>query len=474
MDLNRHIDTLTNHFAPATVPTQEIDPFEQWLPQVSPHLVWNAPHHELICRHLERVTSGELRRLMIFLPPQHGKSELVTVHYSAWTIERSPRKRVIVGSYSAQLAENFSRRARSICASRTTLSDERSAVSDWETSRGGGLRAVGVGGGITGRGGDLIIIDDPVEGREEANSQTMRDRAWNWLTDDIATRQGPGAAIIVIMTRWHEDDLAGRILTSDEAKEWTVVSLPALAETNDPLGRLEGAALWPARYDEGELARRKAMLGSSFQALYQQRPSALEGEIFKRTWWGHYREAPEFRLIVQSWDTAFKTGTTNDFSVCTTWGVAGNGFYLIDVWKRRVEFPELKAMVAALGEQYGPHAVLVEDKASGQSLIQELQRDTRLPILPIKVDSDKVSRAFAVTPTIEAGRVLLPEGAPWVADYVDTMAGFPRVAHDDDVDSTTQALNYLVRMGSGPSIASAGRRLMADAGPTMPSHTFSY
>lgn len=270
---------------------------------------------------------------------------------------------------------------------------------------------------------------------------------WTWYTDDLYTRREPGAAIVLIMTRWHEDDLAGRILASEDAADWTVISLPALAEVNDPLGRSEGEALCPERFDEDDLDEIKIVQGSSFPALYQQRPSALEGAIFKREWWRYFREAPKFGRIVQSWDTAFKVGQDNDFSVCTTWGEADNGWYLLDRWSRRVEFPALKATAIALAAQFEPGVVLVEDKASGQSLIQELRRDSRLPILAIKVDSDKVTRAYAVTPSIETGRVFLPESAPWLTDYIDSMAAFPNAAHDDDVDSTTQALNYMIGRG---------------------------
>jgi hypothetical protein len=198
------------------------------------------------------------------------------------------------------------------------ISDERTAVSDWETAIGGGLRAVGVGGGVTGRGADLIVIDDPVKSREEANSQAYRDRVYDWFRDDLYTRQEPGAAMLLILTRWHLDDLAGRILASPDGSERTTVTLPALAEANDLLGRAEGQALWPVRYDEMELARIRGTLGSSFESLYQQRPSALEGAIFKREWWRYFREQPKFSRIVQSWDTAFKTAEANDYSVCTT------------------------------------------------------------------------------------------------------------------------------------------------------------
>ena len=190
-------------------------------------------------------------------------------------------------------------------------------------------------------------------------------------------------------------------------------------------------------------------LGSRvWNALFQQRPSAMEGTIFKREWWQFYRETPTFKRIIQSWDTAFKKGEDNDFSVCTTWGEAVNGFYLIDRWSQKVEFPELSRAVKAQNEKHKPNVILIEDKASGQSIIQALKKESSLTILAIKVDTDKVSRANAVTPTIEAGKVFLPENASWQADYMDVMATFPNGAHDDDVDSTTQALKYL-RFGGG-------------------------
>ncbi len=187
------------------------------------------------------------------------------------------------------------------------------------------------------------------------------------------------------------------------------------------------------------------MLGSAaFEALYQGHPTAADGAVFQRGWWRHYGEfPPKFERIVQSWDTAFKTGRENDYSVCTTWGATENGIYLLDRWKQRVEFPQLKKELVRLAIEWKPNAILVEDKASGQSLLQELKQATRFPVLAIKVDNDKLTRAHAVSPLVEAGRVLLPQSAPWLADYLDTMSTFPAGAHDDDVDSTSQALNYL-------------------------------
>jgi predicted phage terminase large subunit-like protein len=327
------------------------------------------------------------------------------------------------------------------------LSKDRTAVDDWETEEGGGLRAVGVGAGVTGMGANWIFIDDPVKNREEANSETYREKCWDWYTDDLYTRLEPGGKIVLIMTRWHEDDLAGRILASEDGPNWTVINLPALAEKDDPLGRKEGEALCPERYDEEALQNIRRVMGASFQALYQQRPSAEEGDIFKREWWQYYKEAPKLKWIIQSWDTAFKKGAENDYSVCHTWGVSDNGFYLLDRWKEKVEFPTLKRTVVSLANKWHPRAILIEDKASGQSLIQELKTNTTLPVLAIPVDSDKVTRAHAVTPSVEAGNCYLPEDAPWLQDFIDEFATFPNGSHDDEVDATTQFLNYVRRRG---------------------------
>ena len=384
---------------------------------------------------------------MLFVPPRHAKSETVTVRLPAYWLERWPDQRVIIGAYNQTLANKFSRKCRKIASPRTELSRERTAVEDWETEMGGGLRAVGVGGGITGMGGNLIIIDDPVKNREEANSETYRGKVWDWYTDDLYTRLEPGGVMILIMTRWHEDDLAGRIIASEDGPNWEVISLPAIAETDDPMGREEGVALCPERYDENALASIRSVMGGSFQALYQQRPSAEEGDIFKREWWRYHREVPKLTQIIQSWDTGFKTKDQNDFSVCTTWGVTDTGFYLMDRWKEKVEFPVLKRTVISLSNKWNPHAVLIEDKASGQSLIQELKAKTTIPIRPVPVDTDKVARANAITPTIEAGNVFLPQDAHWLQDYIDELATFPSGTHDDQVDSTTQFLNYIRRRG---------------------------
>jgi predicted phage terminase large subunit-like protein len=295
---------------------------------------------------------------------------------------------------------------------------------------------------MTGRGAHLLLFDDPLKGSDEARSDVIRRDLHDFFTHVACTRLPPDGAIVVVQTRWHEDDLAGR-LSREHPGDWDNLSLAAIAERDDAF-RKTGEALWPERFPLHALEHIRAGIGgAAWASLYQQRPAAAEGAIFKRDWWRFSREQPSCTRIVQSWDTAFKTGRDNDYSVCTTWGVSGNAYCLLWFWRGRVEFPELKKRMGWLAQEWKPAQILVEDQASGQSLIQELKYQAALPIIAVKVDRDKLARAEAVTPIIEAGKVFLPESAPWLNDYIDELAAFPTGVHDDAVDSTTQALNYL-------------------------------
>jgi predicted phage terminase large subunit-like protein len=412
-----------------------------------------AHHHELIVSRLEAVERGEISRLMVFLPPRHGKSLLASAIFPAWYLGRHPERQLIFASYGQELSDDFGRQVRNLIADPLhraifpgcSLSEDSSDAHRFNTVRGGAYFAVGRGGPITGRGANLLVIDDPIKDSAEANSETVRRTSYDWYSSVAYTRLAPNGAIVLIQTRWHEDDLAGHLLANSFGDDWEVLSLPAIAE-HDESFRREGEALWPRRFGLVELEKiRSAVGGRAWASLYQQRPAAAEGVIFKRNYWQFYRPPLTVALnrIVESWDTAFKKGTENDFSVCTTWGVADNGYYLLHLWRGRVEFPELKRVLVSLAEQWKPNTILVEDRASGQSLIQELKNFTALPILPVKVDSDKQTRAQAVTPLMEAGKIFLPESAPWVSDFIEEMACFPNGMHDDVVDATTQALNYL-------------------------------
>ena len=421
-----------------------------------------AQHHELIISRLEAVERSEISRLMIFQPPRHGKSLIASGIFPAWYLGRHPERHVIFATYGQELSDDFGRRVRNFILDpvheavfpRCRLSEDSTAAHRFNTTQGGAYYAVGRGGPITGRGAHLLLLDDPIKDHEEANSETIRKALHEWFASVAYTRLMPGAAIVLIQTRWHEDDLAGWLLREHQAENWEVLSLPAIAE-HDEAFRKEGEALWPERFPLAELERiRSAIGGKAWTSLYQQRPAAAEGAVFRRDWWQSYRPPLTISLsrTVQSWDTAFKKGAENDFSVCTTWGAAENGFYLLHLWRGRVEFPELKRVLASLAEQWKPDAILVEDRASGQSLIQELRLDNSLPVLPVKVDSDKLARAQAVTPLVEAGRVFLPESPPWLSDFLDELAAFPSGVHDDIVDSTTQALNYLREQSMSPPL----------------------
>jgi predicted phage terminase large subunit-like protein len=411
-----------------------------------------AVHHEFIATRLEAIEQGKIHRLMIFCPPRHGKTTWGTQLFPAWYLGKHPDRSIITATYGQDLADDFGRKVRNLVTAPLhqaifpdcRLADDASSMRRFGTTAGGVYYAVGREGPITGRGAHLFIIDDPLKGPEEAHSETVRRALHDWYTSVAYTRLQPGAATVIIQTRWHQDDLAGWLLREHADEGWEVISLPAIAEIDEHFRRV-GEALWPEQFPVEALQQIRTAIGEQAWArLYQQQPAAAEGVIFKREWWRLYLEPPQlFKRIVQSWDTGFKAGAENDYSVCTTWGVADNGYYLLWLWRGRVEFPELKRKLKSLAEQYNPNAILIEDKASGQSLIQELRSETSLPIRAVRADSDKVTRAHAVTPLIEAGRVFLPEDAAWLADYLEELSAFPNGLHDDAVDSTTQALNYL-------------------------------
>jgi len=418
------------------------------------------PHIRALIARLERIESGDLKRLIVCCPPRHGKSVTCSTIFPAWYLGRHPDRGVIAASYGQALADDFGRRVRNLIASDehravfpgSAIAPDSAAAQRFALVKGGTYFAVGRGAAVTGRGGDVLIVDDPLRDREEADSETVRRSMQDWYSQVAYTRLQPNGAVLVIETRWHMDDLAGWLVSEHAEEGWEVLSFPAIAEDADELGRKEGEALWPERFDLEKLRAIKAQLGgSAFAALYQQRPAAAEGAIFKRAWWGRYSELPAtFSRVIQVWDTAFKSGDENDFSACTTWAETSSHYYLVHAWRGRVEFPGLIAKAKALAEAWKPTAVLIEDKASGQSLIQTLRVTSSLPVLPIKVGTDKVSRANAVTPLVEAGKALLPVAADWLDDYLEEISAFPTSKHDDWTDTTTMALGYLKGDNASP------------------------
>ena len=420
-----------------------------WLQTVTPSFRWNWPHLLHIYRALERVTAGECKRLMIFMPPRHGKTEAVTVRYPVWRLEHQSSLRVIVGAYNQILANKFSRKARRIAEQRIQLSRDRVAVEDWETAAGGGVRAVGVGSGVTGQGGNLIIIDDPVKSREEAESPTYRERCWDWYTDDLYTRLEPNGSIILIQTRWHEDDLAGRLLqqAAQGGEAWEVVNLPALADDNDPLGRAPGAALCPERYDVPALERIRGVLGTySFEALYQQRPRPAEGALFKRQWFKVVERAPDGLRWVRYWDLAASTKSQADYTASAAVALAEDGtLYIRDMLRGRWEWPDAynviaNTMQAERGVTHG-----IEKALHGLAAVQQLQRDPRLVSIGFRgvdVDRDKYSRALTWASRAETGKVALVQGG-WIGAFLDEVCAFPLGAHDDQVDTISGGVQLL-------------------------------
>ncbi len=350
------------------------------------------------------------------------------------------------------LATGFGRRVRNFCRERLhrqifpecVIADDSDAIRRFSTTADGEYVAVGRVGTLTGRGGDLIIVDDPIRDDADARNPDFLKKLDDWYQETLYSRLEPGGAIVLVTTRWNTEDLAGWLLKEHASDAWKVISLPAIAELNDPLGRPEGAPLWPERFPLRELAHRREAVGTyAWLAQYQQRPAAVSGNIFKKEWWRSYSAPPTCRRVIFSLDTAFKAKESADYSVIEVWGETENGYCLLHVWRERVEFPVLKATIMACAQLWKHNAVLVEDAASGQSLIQALQSETRLPILPVKPLGDKVARASAVSPLVESGRVLLPAAAGWLADFLDEVSAFPSAPHDDQVDCMSQALSYL-------------------------------
>jgi predicted phage terminase large subunit-like protein len=426
--------------------------FHQFLEEVTPQWNWNLPHLLYIEPFLQDILNGIPRKIIIQVPVRHGKSEFATIRFNAAFLNKFPEKKAVIGAYNHTFCTDFSRATKRILEGRISFG-EKNTANHWETAAGGSLLSVGVGVGIAGRGCHLLTIDDPIRNYEEAYSQAYRNKTWNWFLNDVSTRVEPGGSIILTMARWHYDDLVGRILASDDAKNWIVINIPALAEDNDVLGRIKGEALWPERYNKERLEEIRKTNPSGFPALYQQHPEIDGGNIFKREDWQYYvaNEKPVYDYKICSVDAACKTKEENDRSACTTWGVCGNNVYLDDIWVDRVDYVDLKMTLQSIAMQHKPSAMYIEDTSNGSPVIQELLRTSNLPIHPVQTKgTDKVVRAHAVTPMIRQHRVFLPKDHPLLFDFLDELSRFPKAAHDDLVDSVTQALSQIIYYNSTP------------------------
>lgn len=409
-------------------------------------------HNKMVADYLQRIADGEELSLIIEMPPRHGKSMTISETFPSYYIARNPEKRVIVTAYSDYLARKFGRLNRDKLNEfghyfDVSLDANNFSATNWSLEgTPGGMIATGIGGSITGEGADLLLIDDPIKNAEAANSPTIRQKIWDEWESTLSTRLHAGASVIVVMTRWNEDDLVGRLL-DNTSRDWIRVRLPAIAEDDDDLlGRKEGEALWPEKYNEKWAEKKKTEVGTrTWSALYQQRPSPAEGTMFRRDWFKFYKALPQLQTVIISWDMAFKDEATSDYVVGQVWGRAGGQFYLIDQVRAKLSFPATIQAVRTLSAKHpAARMKLVEDKANGTAVIASLRREIS-GIIPINPQGGKIVRAQAVSPFFEAGNVFLPDPsiAPWVHDYIEEFAVFPNGKHDDQVDSTTQALTRL-------------------------------
>lgn len=427
-------------------------------------MLWNW-HLDAIAHQLDRVRSGDNRRLLVTLPPRNGKSKTISVAWVAWMLGKEPTANFVCVSYSNELSSKLARDCLSIIQSpwyrelfpRTIISPKRSASGDFETTAGGGRLATSVTGTLTGRGGDIIILGDVIK-PEEANSEATRESVNNWYKSTLASRLNDKAsgAIITVMQRLHEHDLAGMLI---ESGEWHQLSLPAIATADEivPLTRgrahlrKAGDILHSEREPQAVLDELKRSMGSmAFAAQYQQDPVPAVGNMIKAEWLKSYDsfDRSQCGQIVQSWDTASKDNPHNDYSVCITAHVRGKYVTVLDVTRRRMQFPELLKTASALAREHKATAMLVEDAASGAQLIQTLrvsvERGVPVPI-PCRPEGDKISRVAGISAMVEAGQLILPTDAPWLAEFRSELLAFPNARFDDQVDALSQLLIWVRR-----------------------------
>lgn len=463
-------------FTPATIAAlrQKVcrESFRHFIRHVKPDYIFNW-HHEVLIDALERLSRCEIKRLIVMMPPRHGKSELVSRLFPAWMLARNPDEQIIAASYSADLAHAMSRDCQRVISSdqyravfpQTRLSEgkEPGAV---RTARRfdvpgykGHYISAGVGGGITGAGCTVGIIDDPVKNAQEADSVTYRNNAWEWYTSTFKTRFEPGAVEIICQTRWHEDDLTGRILQISQHDPGTVViSFPALAERKEERREI-GEPLWPGKYDRSALTTIQSEVGSrSWNALYQQRPAPDAGGLLKKAWFSEYDPAKvDLKGIPVRYylDTAYTDQEKNDPTAVLAYVRKGPDFYLIAGESRQIDFNEQLTFTKRFCQETGytgASVIFVEPKATGKSLVQVLKKQTSLNVKEAAAPKEsKVSRVNSIAAIVEAGRVYVPKGQIWVLNFLNECASFPNAAHDDYVDCLSGILINETKKGNMPS-----------------------
>ena len=410
-------------------------------------------HHQIFAEKLERVARGELKRLIVNMPPRHTKSEFASTYFPSWVLGKNPKLKVMQITHTAELAFRFGRRVRDIIDAEeyqavfpgVALKADSKSAGRWETNGGGEAFYSGIGGAVTGRGADLLVLDD-IHSEQDALSPTALDNAWEYYSSGPRQRLQPGGAIVIVMTRWSTKDLTGRLLSKqveEHADQWEVVEFPAIFPES-------GKALWPGYWKIEELEGVKASIPvSKWEAQWMQNPTSEEGAILKRQWWKKWtkKEVPEMHFVIQSYDTAFSKKETADYSAITTWcvfqpdeGSSRPALLLLDVKKGRWDFPELKREAVEQYKYWDPDTIIIEAKASGMPLTDEL-RQAGIPVVNYSPGKgqDKIARVNTVAPILEAGMVYVPE-TRWAEELVEECAAFPFGEHDDLVDSTTQAL----------------------------------
>jgi predicted phage terminase large subunit-like protein len=431
------------------------DKFLKFVEKVWPTFI-GGRHHKRMAEAFERVANGTCKRLIINMPPRHTKSEFASYLLPAWFLGKFPHKKVIQTSHTAELAVGFGRKVRNLVDSDVyneifpglSLQSDSKAAGRWNTSKGGDYFAIGVGGAVTGKGADILIIDDPHSEQEAAmaaSNPDIYDKVYEWYTSGPRQRLQPGGAIVIVMTRWSQRDLTGQVIKAAAARggeEWEVIEFPAILPSGNPL--------WPEFWSKEELeALHEELPNSKWQAQYQQNPVGNESAIVKRDWWKWWTQErpPVCDYILQTWDTAFEKNNRADYSAGTTWGIWNNdedngspNIILLDTYKKRVEWVDLKKDVLEQYRQWEPDGVLIEKKATGAPLIYEL-RSMGIPVQEYTPSrgNDKVSRLNSVSDIIASGKVWVPE-TRWAEELVDEIAAFPSGEHDDLVDATTLAL----------------------------------
>jgi predicted phage terminase large subunit-like protein len=423
-----------------------------------------SKHLELVCNTVQNFLEDKLINkkgqvcnvLLIAIPPQHGKSQTITETLPSWYLGKHPDKRIIEVSYGDDLARKFGRRNKqkineygkklfNIEISSDTRSDTEFEIK----GQRGSMISRGIMAGLTGQPGDLICIDDPIKNRQESDSETYRERIWEEWLNSIKTRLSAKGKVIIIQTRWHEDDLSGRIL-KDGTEKYYELNIPCEAEENDILGRNVGDALFPEIGKDNEWLQdfKKSYIGGqgsrAWNALFQGKPVSQEGNLLKREWWQYYDKLPPMVRKIISVDAAFKGDSNSDFVVIQVWGKTGANMYLIDQHKARMDFPTtLQAIRNMIKKHPDAHAKFIEDKANGSAIVSMLRREIG-GIIPVNPQGGKVSRVNSVSAYIESGNVYLPRSIHWLDDFLNEASAFPNGKNDDSIDAMSQALNRLI------------------------------